>query len=73
MQGNPRVGETFRGSIVAVMAPPAQDGTVMLRDLAIEAQVNGLAAHALGDEVTVELIEADPARRITRFRQRREN
>ena len=44
----PRVGEIFQGSIVAVAAAPARGGTVMLKDLAIEAQVSGLAAQALG-------------------------
>jgi exoribonuclease R len=69
----PRVGQVFQGSIVAVAAVPARGGTVMLKDLAIEAQVEGLGEQALGDEVQVELVEADPVRRLVKFRLHGEN
>lgn len=69
----PRVGEVFRGSIVAVAAMPARSGTVMLKDLAIEALVDGLGEQALGDEVQVQLVEANPVRRVVKFRLHGEN
>jgi len=40
---------------------------VVLRDPAIEAPVTGNAPLPLGDSVRVKLVEADPARRVTRF------
>lgn len=64
----PHIGESFQGSIVAVAAIASRGGTVMLKDLAIEAQVSGLADHVLGDEVLVDLVEADPVRRVVNFR-----
>jgi hypothetical protein len=42
-------------------------GVVMLREPAIEARVTSTAALALGSDVAVRLVEADPARRMVRF------
>ena len=43
------------------------DGTVIVRDPAIEASVSGNASLPLGADVRVSLVEADPVRRVTRF------
>ena len=64
----PRVGDRFQGSIVEVERRDPKQGTVMLRDLAIEARVDGDAPLPLGEDVAVELVEADPGRRRIRFR-----
>jgi exoribonuclease R len=45
----------------------AHNGIVMLRDPAIEAPVASNAELPLGGEVAVKLVQADPARRTTRF------
>ena len=63
-----RVGERFRASIVEVDHRDPRKGVVMLRDLAIEAGVEGTAPLPLGERVEVELVEADPARRRIAFR-----
>ncbi len=73
----PRVGESFAGSIIEISGTGApsrglaaeslQHGIVMLRDLAIEARVNSVPASALGTQVAVSLREADPQRRSTVF------
>ncbi|WP_426662948.1 RNB domain-containing ribonuclease [Rhodanobacter aciditrophus] len=76
----PRVGETFRGAIVEANGAErergnghtagvaaAHSGVVMLRDPAIEARVGSAAPLPLGQEVTVRLAEADPAKRVVRF------
>jgi exoribonuclease R len=63
----PRVGERFEGSITAVAPGDARSGMVMLRELAIEAPVRGEAPLALGAEVPVTLVAADPARRVIGF------
>ena len=64
----PRIGERFRASIVEVDHRDPLAGTVMLRDLAIEARVEGTRPLPLGESVDVELVEADPARRRIGFR-----
>jgi exoribonuclease R len=63
-----QVGERFRASIVEVDHRDPRKGVVMLRDLAIEAGVEGTAPLPLGARVEVELVEADPARRRIAFR-----
>ena len=63
-----RIGERFRASIVEVDHRDPTRGTVMLRDLAIEAHVQGARPLPLGESVDVELVEADPARRRIGFR-----
>jgi exoribonuclease R len=62
-----RVGETFTGNIISVAPSNSDDGTVMLRELAIEASVTGCAALSLGADVKVKLVVADPSRRTTSF------
>jgi len=61
-----RVGEQFDGAIVEV-APDASKGVVMLREPAVEASVSGSPALPLGADVKVNLVEADPVKRVTRF------
>jgi exoribonuclease R len=63
----PRIGESFEGSVIASAAGVSNSGTVMLRDLAIEARFSGAKQAALGDDVSVELVEADPVRRAISF------
>jgi exoribonuclease R len=73
----PRVGEAFEGVIIDVGASPANGrprgddpalgGIVMLRDPAIEARVTGTRALALGADVGVRLVAADPSHRAVRF------
>ena len=65
----PRIGDVFDGSIVDVQRNDPRQGVVMLRDPAIEAPVASQSPLPLGDAVRVRLVEADPARRITRFEQ----
>jgi VacB/RNase II family 3'-5' exoribonuclease len=62
-----RVGDTFDGAIVELRRNDPSQGVVMLRDPAIEAAVFAAAALPLGHDVKVRLVEADPARRETRF------
>ena len=62
-----RVGEAFEGAIVEVAAAHPERGKVMLREPAIESVVTAPAALALGADVRVRLVQADPARRLTRF------
>jgi len=62
-----RVGESFAGAIVEVAATTPTRGVVMVRDPAIEAGVSAAMALPLGADVSVILVEADPARRSVRF------
>jgi exoribonuclease R len=62
----PRVGEGFEGSIVEVEKDKTR-GVAMLRELAIEAPVQGDAPLPLGEGVSLRLVEADPGRRVVRF------
>lgn len=63
----PRIGEVFDGAIVELAANNPEQGVVMVRDPAIEAQVNSGAALTLGTSVKVKLVTADPDTRSTRF------
>ena len=62
-----RVGEDFDGAIVEVQRNDPHQGTVVVRDPAIEAQVGSTQPLPLGTSVRVRLVEADPAKRLTRF------
>ena len=62
-----RIGEVFDGSIVELQHDDPTRGVVVLREPAIEAPVSADAPLPLGDRVRVRLVEADPARRSTRF------
>lgn len=63
----PRIGETFAGTIVDVAHDAPGQGTVMLREPAIEAPVTSASPLPLGAQVGVRLVEADPSKRSTRF------
>jgi exoribonuclease R len=62
-----RIGETFPGSIVELDHEDPKQGTVIIRDPAIEARIGANAPLPLGADVTARLVEADPAKRVTRF------
>ncbi len=62
-----RVGEVFDGAIVELRRNDPTQGVVVLRDPAIEAPVSATGALPLGEDAKVRLVEADPARRVTRF------
>lgn len=62
----PRVGEVFEGSIVELGKDPTR-GTAMLRELAIEAPVQGDALLPLGEAASLRLVRADPDTREVRF------
>ena len=62
----PRVGEEFDGSIVEVVKDKSRGGA-MLRELAIEAPVQGVWPLPLGEGVSLRLVEADPGTRVVRF------
>ncbi|OOG63951.1 ribonuclease II [Rhodanobacter sp. B04] len=62
-----RVGESFDGAVVEVMAHDPRKGVVIVRDPAVEAGVSSEAALPLGADVRVTLVEADPGKRLTRF------
>jgi exoribonuclease R len=64
----PRIGEQFVASIVERDRRDPREGSAMLRDLAIEARVTGTQPLPLGENVDVELVEADPASRRIGFR-----
>jgi exoribonuclease R len=62
-----RVGATFDGDIVELQRNDPRRGIVVLREPAIEASVAGDAPLPLGSSVRVRLVDADPAKRLTRF------
>jgi hypothetical protein len=61
------VGEKFAAVVTEADHDDARMGTVMLREPAVEANVSSQSPLPVGDEVTVTLTEADPARRLVRF------
>ena len=63
-----RVGETFAAVVVEVSEKDATKGDITIQEPAIEASVSGEAELPLGEEVTVELVQADPASRAVGFR-----
>ena len=63
-----RVGETFSAVVVELDDKDKTKGDVTIRDPAIEASVTGEQDLPLGGEVTVELVQADPATRKVAFR-----
>ena len=62
-----RVGERFEGVVLEVQHDDEREGTVMVRDPAVEAPVVSTAPLPVGEDVTVQLTEADPATRKVRF------
>jgi len=63
----PRVGEQFTGNLVSIASHPQHGGTIVLPELAIEGRVDGAPVQALGEDLRVRLVEADPARRRVTF------
>jgi exoribonuclease R len=63
----PHVGDTFAASVIAVANGGGNRGMVMLPELAIEAPLTAEAGLELGADLTVRLVEADPARRRVAF------
>ncbi len=64
-----RVGETFSAVVVEVSEKDPSKGDVTIQDPAIEATVTG-ADLPLGEEVSVELVQADPKTRKVSFELR---
>lgn len=64
-----RIGETFRGMVVARSGEESHEGKVMIDDPAVEAGLESRRGRPLplGAEVDVRLVEADPAQRRVRF------
>ena len=64
----PRVGESFDAMVVSV-SDDGTKGDVMVPDPAVSATVSSASGRTLplGQEVSVRLTEADPARRRVRF------
>ncbi|MET0840298.1 MAG: RNB domain-containing ribonuclease [Marmoricola sp.] len=62
-----RVGETFEGVVTEVEHDDQREGTVMVREPAVEAPVVSASPLPVGEDVTVTLAEADPATRKVRF------
>lgn len=63
-----RVGETFRAVVVEIDDKDKAKGDITIEDPAIEARVTGERDLPLGEEVSVELVTADPATRKVAFR-----
>ena len=63
-----RVGETFTAVVVELDEKDRAKGDITIQDPAIEARVTGEADLPLGEEVSVELVQADPATRKVAFR-----
>ncbi len=63
-----RVGETFTAVVVDLDEKDRHKGDIIIRDPAIEATVTGASELPLGEEVTVELVQADPRSRSVEFR-----
>ncbi|MDZ5661640.1 RNB domain-containing ribonuclease [Nocardioides sp. S-58] len=63
-----RVGETFTAVVVDLDEKDKKKGDITIQDPAIEASVVGSADLPLGEEVTVELVQADPRTRTVEFR-----
>lgn len=63
-----RVGERFDAVVVDLDDKDRRRGDITIQDPAIEARVEGAGDLPLGEEVTVELVEADPRTRKVGFR-----
>ena len=63
-----RVGETFSAVVVDLDEKDKKKGDVTIQDPAIEATVTGTDALPLGEQVRVELVQADPRSRSVEFR-----
>ena len=63
-----RVGESFSAVVVELDDKDKRKGDVTIQDPAIEATVTGESELPLGEQVTVELVEADPRSRAVAFK-----
>ncbi|MFL6023642.1 MAG: RNB domain-containing ribonuclease [Marmoricola sp.] len=63
-----RVGETFAGVVVEADHDDPRKGDVVVREVAVTAPVTGGAALPIGEDLPVVLAEADPTKRVVRFR-----
>jgi len=63
-----RLGERFTAVVVDLDEKSKQKGDITIQDPAIEAPVTSTSDLPLGEEVTVELAEADPTTRTVEFR-----
>ncbi|WP_210651710.1 RNB domain-containing ribonuclease [Nocardioides sp. SYSU D00065] len=63
-----RVGETFTGVVVEIDEKDGSRGDVTVQDPAVEARVAADGDLPLGEEVAVELVQADPGSRAVSFR-----
>lgn len=63
----PRVGDSFPAIVTNLEDGDARTGTVMIHEPAVETRVHAERELPLGQQVTVKLLEADPARRRIRF------
>ncbi|CUR56331.1 Ribonuclease II [metagenome] len=63
-----RVGESFTAVVVDLDDKDRTKGDITIKDPAIEATVTSEQDLPLGDEVTVELVQADPTARRVEFR-----
>jgi len=63
----PRVGDSFPAIVTNLEDGDTRTGTMMIHDPAIETRVQAERALPLGQQVSVKLMEADPATRRIRF------
>jgi len=63
----PRVGDSFPGIVTNLEDGDARTGTVMIQAPAIETRVHAERGLPLGQQVSVKLLEADPATHKIRF------
>ena len=63
-----RVGERFAAVVVDLDEKDPRKGDITIQDPAVEAKVTGTADLPLGEEVSVELVSADPRTRDVEFR-----
>lgn len=63
----PRVGDSFPAIVTNLEDGDARTGTVMIHEPAIETRIDADSDLPLGQQVTVKLLEADPATRKIRF------
>ncbi|HEX5352972.1 MAG TPA: RNB domain-containing ribonuclease, partial [Rhodanobacteraceae bacterium] len=62
-----RVGEDFPAIVTNLEDGDARTGSVMIHDPAVETRVHAGQDLPLGQQVTVKLLEADPAAQRVRF------
>ena len=63
----PQVGAKFAAVVTEIDHDDEREGTVMIREPAVEAAVSSGSPLPVGEDVTVTLTEADPATRKVRF------